>query len=205
MNPIEIEKLYKKICLLYSKPMLDITECRNLADVFADYSYREIDNAFTEYMKKEVYFPKPANLIQIANKKREAIRRAEAEEAKRRIRYGSDGKKIYKCPYCHDFGYMAVDDGGLYSPVVYPCVHKHPIKLAELKQNGRVKFTTIGSNSKMVTRYYEFDPVRLCFVSEGTAKAISGQVDIEQVSMDKVADVFGFKKVRKDEKNGKKM
>ena len=201
MNPIEIEKLYKKICMLYSKPMLDITECRNLADVFADYSYREIDNAFTEYMKKEVYFPKPANLIQIANKKREAIRRAEAEEAKRRIRYDKNGSQIYKCDYCQDTGYMLVDDGGIYAPVAYSCVHNHPIKRVELKQNDRVKITTIGYNSEMITRYYEFDPVRLCFVPEGTAKAISGHVDIEQVSMDKVAEVFGFKKVRKDEKN----
>lgn len=192
MNPIEIEKLYKKICMLYSKPMLDITECRNLADVFADYSYREIDNAFTEYMKKEVYFPKPANLIQIANKKRDAIRRAEAEEAKRRIRYDKNGRQIYKCDYCQDTGYMMVDDGSIYAPVAYPCVHNHAIKRVELKQNCRVKITTIGANGEKVTRYYEFDPVRLCFVPEGTAKVVSGQVDIEQVSMDRVAEVFGL-------------
>lgn len=162
MNPVELDRLYKKIHNLYSKKPLNVTEVKNLVDIYDGYSFEEIDKAFSQYMKSKTYYPKPADLLKIADYNREMRQSQRLKE--NQAKFDSNGKQIFKCRYCKDTDYMLVDDNSGYGLLGHKCLHTHPIKSEEYKRNGKVKIITKGTNGEKIKHYYKFNDKKGVFV-----------------------------------------
>lgn len=165
MEKLELREFNKTLAALYNKSFADEGELAILFELYQPYSLREMQAALKDYMRNKSFYPKPAELIRIADENRRSTQRAEMQEAEKAIRYDSNGRRIYKCPYCQDSGYMIVDDDRLYSPSATKCICQHAIKSAEYKRNGRVRLR-LKSKHRRSDNYYVFDPTRRMFVRE---------------------------------------
>lgn len=163
MEKLELREFNKTLAALYNKSFADEGELVILFELYQPYSLREMQAALKEYMRNKSFYPKPAELIRIADENRRNTRRAEMEEAAKAIRYDSNGRRIYECPYCQDSGYMIVDDDMLYPPSATKCICQNVIKSAEYKRNGRVRLR-LKSKHRRSDNYYVFDPIKLMFV-----------------------------------------
>lgn len=187
MQRIELMKLYEFIHMAYNfKEPPKPQEIDLLYPLFEKYTYKEIYEAALEYGKQMLSAPKPAHLIKIAKEKRRSILQEQAAEAKKEIRYDSCGRRIYKCPYCKDSGYMLVDDDPVYSPSATVCICNNPIKAQELKQNGRVRLK-LRSHYRKSDNYYVFDFTKGMFVTEEKyCKPQSKRVNVNKLLFDMV-------------------
>ena len=161
----EFKEFNKTIAALYNKSFSDIGELDILYDLYNPYSFQEMREALKEYTKNKTFCPKPAELLKIAEANRHQREILQAAEKAKTIRYDSEGRRIYNCPYCKDSGYMIVDDDEIYSPSATRCLCNNPIKIQELKQNGRVRLR-LKSAHRRSDNYYVFDFAKAMFVPE---------------------------------------
>lgn len=165
MNREEFKRFCGSISALYNKSYSNTDELNMLFELYADYSLAEMQNALKKHMKESNFLPKPAALLKFADEAREADRARELERQRSLIRYDSDGRQIYSCPFCHDSGFMIVDDDPIYSPAATRCICQHPIKKLEYERNGRVRLK-LKSNHRYSDGYYVFDFSKFMFVLE---------------------------------------
>lgn len=165
LERLELKEFSKTLAALYNKSFSDDGELEILFGLYQPYTLREIQAALKEYMREKSFYPKPAELIRIADENRHNIRKAEMQEAERSIRYDSNGRRIYKCPYCQDSGYMIVNNDPMYLPAATKCICQNVIKSAEYKRNGRVRLR-LKNKRCLSDSYYVFDPVKRMFVYE---------------------------------------
>jgi predicted Zn-ribbon and HTH transcriptional regulator len=165
MNFDEFKEFNKTIAALYNKSFSDIGELDILYDLYKPYSFQEMREVLKEYTKNKTFCPKPAELLKIAEANRHQREILQAAEETKQIRYDSEGRRIYKCPYCKDSGYMIVDDDEIYSPSATRCICQNPIKKLELEQNGRVRLR-LKSAHRRSDNYYVFDFAKAMFIPE---------------------------------------
>lgn len=165
MNFDEFKEFNKTIAALYNKSFGDIGELDILYDLYKPYSFQEMREALKEYTENKTFCPKPAELLKIAEANRHQREILQAAEETKQIRYDSEGRQIYNCPYCKDSGYMIVDDDEIYSPSATCCICQNPIKKLELEQNGRVRLI-LKSSHRRSDNYYVFDFAKAMFVPE---------------------------------------
>lgn len=165
MNFDEFKEFNKTISALYNKSFGDVGELDIIYDLYLPYSFKEMKIALKEYTKNKTFCPKPAELLKIAEANRQQKELLQAAEETKQIRYDSEGRRIYKCPYCKDSGYMIVDDDEIYSPSATRCICQNPIKKLELEQNGRVRLR-LKSAHRRSDNYYVFDFAKAMFIPE---------------------------------------
>jgi predicted Zn-ribbon and HTH transcriptional regulator len=166
MQKMELMKLYEFIYLAYNfREQPTPQEIDYLYPLFEKYTYKEIKAAAEQHIHNMVTAPKPAHLIKLAEKNRQQRELLQAAEKAKTIRYDSEGRQIYNCPYCKDSGYMIVDDDEIYSPSATRCICQNPIKKLELEQNGRVRLI-LKSAHRRSDNYYVFDFAKGIFVPE---------------------------------------
>lgn len=136
MNSHELQDFYNAACRLYNKPLFEPEELEVYLPLYAGYTLHEARHALNRYAETERYFPKPVDILKIMQMERRQLR---AEQVKQNIKYDSNGKRIYKCPYCKDGGYMflRLKDG---TTTGAKCVHHSPAKMREMKAAGRLHF-----------------------------------------------------------------
>lgn len=153
-----------------------------LFELYEDYSLKEMQDALKKHMKESNFLPKPASLLKFADEARKLKRQEEVERQRSLIRYDSNGRQIYSCPFCHDSGFMIVDDDPIYSPAATRCICQHPIKKLEYERNGRVRLK-LKSNHRYSDGYYVFDFSKFMFVSENKKQK---QVSVEKKDPGKI-------------------
>lgn len=167
MNFSEVVELYRQISTLYGKEPLGNEEIKLLAEVYREYTAAEIQRALQEHLRKKAFAPKPADLIKTVENNRREYAENRAAEARKQIKYDSNGRRIYKCPFCHDSGYMLVKDSSVYSSSAAKCICGNPVKSLEYRENGKVYLRLKDNHHRfMCSGYYVFDSVRAEFVPE---------------------------------------
>lgn len=176
MNREEFKRFCGSISALYNKSYSNTDELNMLFELYEDYSLKEMQEALKKHMKESNFLPKPASLLKFADEAREADRARELERQRSLIRYDSNGRRIYSCPFCHDSGFMIVDDDPIYSPSSTRCICQNPIKKLEYKRNGRIRLK-LKSKHRYSDGYYVFDFSKFMFVSENKKQQ---QVSVEK-------------------------
>lgn len=165
MNREEFKRFCGGISALYNKSYSNTDELNMLFDLYEDYSLKEMQDALKKHMKESNFLPKPASLLKFADEARKLKRQEEVDRQRSLIRYDSTGRQIYSCPFCHDSGFMIVDDDPIYSPAAARCICQHPIKKLEYERNGRVRLK-LKSKHRHSNGYYVFDFSKFMFVPE---------------------------------------
>ena len=101
MEKLELREFNKTLAALYNKSFADEGELAILFELYQPYSLREMQAALKDYMRNKSFYPKPAELIRIADENRRSTQRAEMQEAEKAIRYDSNGRRIYKIGRAH--------------------------------------------------------------------------------------------------------
>lgn len=175
MNRDEFKRFCGGISALYNKSYSNTDELNMLFELYEDYSLKEMQDALKKHMKESNFLPKPASLLKFADEARELKRQEEFARQRSLIRYDSNGRQIYSCPFCHDSGFMIVDDDPIYSPAATRCICQHPIKKLEYERNGRVRLK-LKSKHRYSDGYYVFDFSKFMFVSENKKQQqVSGE------------------------------
>lgn len=167
MQIYEIKELYRQISTLYGKEPLGNEDIKLLAEVYREYTAAEIQRALQEHLRNKAFAPKPADLIKTAEKNRRVYAENRAAEERKQIKYDSNGRRIYKCPFCRDGGYMLVKDSTVYSPSAVKCICGNPVKSLEYRETGRVYLSLKDKHHRFLSKgYYVFNSVQAVFVPE---------------------------------------
>lgn len=188
MYKVELMKLYEFINLAYNKEPPLPAEIEMLMPLFKEYSFAEMQKAAQQHIKTMLSAPKPAHLIKLAAENRQAMHRAFVEEERKKIQFDSNGRQIYKCPYCKDTSWMMIDFDDGYPPAGARCVCENIIKSEELKANGRVRLSLKTRYTKQ-SGYFVYDFHSGIFVREHSYKKHKHQIS-RNIAFEHLSDEF---------------